>query len=190
MLTSLFWQSCVPATKKIKPNFKVLGKKVGAMMKDVAAAIPNLSSGDISKFEKEGNFELQLNNQKINLVAEDVEILSEDIPGWQVTSDGNITVALDTSITEQLREEGIARELVNRIQNIRKDKGFEVTDKIDIKIKAHDAINAAISNNLTYICTEILAASLKVVENLEDEDSILIEVDDNIQTATSIKKSN
>ncbi|MEP7167774.1 MAG: class I tRNA ligase family protein, partial [Bacteroidota bacterium] len=175
--------------KKIKPNFKVLGKKVGAMMKDVAAAIPNLSSGDISRFEKEGNFELQLKNQKINLVAEDVEILSEDIPGWQVTSDGNITVALDTSITEQLREEGIARELVNRIQNIRKDKGFEVTDKIQISIKAHDSINAAISNNFTYICTEILAASLKIVENLEDEDSIAIEVDDNIRTVTSIKKS-
>ncbi|HKR03895.1 MAG TPA: isoleucine--tRNA ligase [Bacteroidia bacterium] len=175
--------------KKIKPNFKVLGKKVGAMMKDVAAAIPGLSNDDIAKFEREGNFELQLKNQKINLVAEDVEILSEDIPGWQVTSDGNITVALDTSITEQLREEGIARELVNRIQNIRKDKGFEVTDKIQISIKAHDSINAAISNNFTYICTEILAASLKVVENLEDEDSIAIEVDDNIRTLTSIKKS-
>jgi isoleucyl-tRNA synthetase len=175
--------------KKIKPNFKVLGKKVGAMMKDVAAAIPNLSPSDISKFESEGSFNLHLNGQKINLIAEDVEILSEDIPGWQVTSDGNITVALDTSISEQLREEGIARELINRIQNIRKDKGFKVTDKIDIKIKAHDAINAAISNNLTYICTEILATSLNVVEDLEDEDGILIEVDDNIQTTTSINKS-
>jgi isoleucyl-tRNA synthetase len=175
--------------KKIKPNFKVLGKKAGALMKDVAAAIPALSQDDIATFEREGSFDLQLKDQKINLTIEDVEILSEDIPGWQVTSDGNITVALDTSISEQLREEGIARELVNRIQNIRKDKGFEVTDKIQIKIKAHDAINTAISNNLTYICTEILAASLKVVENLEDEDSILIEVDDNIQTVTSIKKS-
>jgi isoleucyl-tRNA synthetase len=175
--------------KKIKPNFKVLGKKVGAMMKDVAVAIPNLTSTDISKFEREGNFDLQLNGQKINLIAEDVEILSEDIPGWQVTSDGNITVALDISITEQLREEGIARELINRIQNIRKDKGFEVTDKIQISIKAHDAINSAISNNFTYICTEILATSLKIVENLEEEDRIAIEVDENIHTVTSIKKS-
>ncbi|MEO5570239.1 MAG: isoleucine--tRNA ligase [Bacteroidia bacterium] len=175
--------------KKIKANFKVLGKKVGVLMKDVAAAIPNFSQDDISKFEKDGTFELKLKDQKINLIAEDVEILSEDIPGWQVTSDGNITVALDISISEQLREEGIARELVNRIQNIRKDKGFEVTDKIDIKIKAHDAINAAISNNLTYICTEILATSLKVVENLEGEDGILIAVDDDIQTTTSINKS-
>ena len=137
-------------------------------MKDVAAAISKLSNEDIAKFEREGNFELQLKDQKINLFAEDVEILSEDIPGWQVTSDGNITVALDTSITEQLRKEGIARgPVVNRIQNIRKDKGFEVTDKIQIKIKAHDSINAAISNNFTYICTEILAASLKIVENLK-----------------------
>jgi isoleucyl-tRNA synthetase len=175
--------------KKIKPNFKVLGKKVGAMMKDVAAAIPNLSPSDISKFESEGNFNLHLNGQKINLIAEDVEILSEDIPGWQVTSDGNITVALDTSISEQLREEGIARELINRIQNIRKDKGFEVTDKIQISIKAHDAINAAISNNFIYICTEILATSLKIVEHLEDEDTDVIEVDTNIRTLTSIKKS-
>jgi len=175
--------------KKIKPNFKVLGKKVGALMKDVAAAVPALSQTDIAKFEKEGTFELKLKDQKIKLVAEDVEILSEDIPGWQVTSDGSITVALDTSITEQLREEGIARELVNRIQNIRKDKGFEVTDKIQISIKAHDSINKAISNNFTYICTEILAASLKIVENIEDEDSVAIEVDDNIRTLTSIKKS-
>lgn len=175
--------------KKIKPNFKILGKKIGALMKDAAAEIGTLSQEDILKFEREENFELQLKEQKLNLIAEDVEILSEDIPGWQVTSQGNLTVALDTAVTEKLREEGIARELVNRIQNIRKEQGFKVTDKIQIKIKAHDAINKAISNNLTYICTEILATSLSVVDHLEDENGITIEVDENIQTVTSIQKS-
>lgn len=175
--------------KKIKPNFKVLGKRAGALMKDTAAAIAQLNQNDIAKIEQTGTIDLTVNGKVMPLTTEDVEILSEDIPGWQVTSQGNLTVALDTTLSEALKEEGIARELVNRIQNIRKDKGFEVTDKIQISIQAHDAINRAITNNLTYICTEILAASLHVVDHLEDEDGITIEVDDNIRTITSIKKS-
>lgn len=175
--------------KKIKPNFKVLGKKVGAMMKDVAIAIQNLSQDDILKFESVGTYELTVQNQKIGLLLDDVEILSEDIPGWQVTSQGNLTVALDVTINEKLREEGIAREIINRIQNIRKDKGFEVTDKIKIKIKAHEALNKAIFNNLTYICTEILATSLDIVDTIDSKDGIIIAVDDHIQTLTSIQKN-
>ncbi len=176
--------------KKVKPNFKVLGKKVGALMKETASAIGDLSQDEIMRFENEGRFELTLNGQKLSLIKEDVEILSEDIPGWQVTSLGNLTVALDTTITEKLREEGIARELINRIQHIRKDKGFAVTDKIEITIKSHPQINPAISDNFDYICSQILAASFLISDNLESQEQIPIEVDDTIHTLASIKKVN
>ncbi|MCX6290531.1 MAG: isoleucine--tRNA ligase [Bacteroidetes bacterium] len=175
--------------KKIKPNFKVLGKKVGALMKDAAAAIHGFSQEDIAAFEKNSGFELHLNSRVIHLMAEDVEILSEDIPGWEVTSDGDLTVALDTKIDEKLREEGIAREFVNRVQNLRKDKGLEVTDKIDLKVLNHAAIKTSILNNKVYICAEILAASLEFVDSMEDRDAVQIEVDENIQTTISIRKN-
>lgn len=174
--------------KKIKPNFKVLGKKVGGLMKDVAAAIANLKQEDIAKFEHDSTFILNLNNQSITLQLEDVEILSEDIPGWQVISEGKLTVALDITIDEKLREEGIAREFVNRIQNLRKDKGFEVTDKIDLKVKETASIKSSILNNKEYICAEILAASLEFVQNVLPEDAVNIEVDDDIHTLITIKK--
>ena len=175
--------------KKIKPNFKVLGKKVGGMMKDIAAEIGKFSQEDIAKFEQDAAFPITVNNQSLTLIPEDVEILSEDIPGWQVISDGKLTVALDTSINEQLREEGIAREFVNRIQNLRKDKGFEVTDKIDLKVLNHAAIKTSILNNKVYICAEILAASLEFVDDLNDSDAINIEVEEDLQTTISIQKN-
>lgn len=174
--------------KKIKPNFKVLGKKVGGLMKEVAAAINSFSQDDISAFEQNKVFELIIGDQSIQLETGDAEIMSEDIPGWQVASEGPVTVALDTTISEQLKEEGIAREIVNRIQNLRKDKGFKVTDKISIKIQAHEAINKSISNNLNYICTEILASSLEMVEKLSEKEGDLLEVGDEIKTITSINK--
>jgi len=174
--------------KKIKPNFKVLGKKVGAKMKDAAAAILELNQEQILSFEGEKQYKLSLGAEEILLELDDVEILSEDIPGWQVTNEGKLTVALDITITEQLKEEGIAREFINRIQNLRKDKGFEVTDRIELKVLQHAGIQASLINNKEYICAEILAASLDIVNQLEGEDSVEVAVDEDIQTRISIKK--
>ena len=174
--------------KKIKPNFKVLGKKVGAKMKDAAAAILELNQEQILSFEGEKKYKLSLGTEEILLELDDVEILSEDIPGWQVTNEGKLTVALDITITEQLKEEGIAREFINRIQNLRKDKGFEVTDRIELKVLQHAGIQASLINNKEYICAEILAASLDIVNQLDGEDSVEVAVDEGIQTRISIKK--
>ena len=117
-----------------------------------------------------------------------MEIISEDIPGWQVTSEGKLTVALDITLTEKLKEEGIAREFINRIQNLRKDKGFEVTDRIELKVLKHAGIQASLINNKEYICAEILAASLEIVDRLDKDDAIEVAVDEEIQTSISIKK--
>lgn len=176
--------------KKIRPNFKVLGKKAGAMMKDLAAAISTLGQQEITTFEEEGQYVLTLADKEFTLTGEDVEILSEDIPGWEVNTDGKLTVALDVNLTDALREEGIARELVNRIQNLRKDKGFDVTDRIEVKIQNHAQITQSVKNNLTYICNEILASSLNLVDKIEESDSVMIEVDDQIKVLTSINKFN
>jgi len=175
--------------KKIKPNFKVLGKKAGALMKEAAAAIQALDQENIRQMEKEGRFMLMLNGQSLMLENEDVEILSEDIPGWQVASDGKLTVALDIHITEPLREEGIAREFINRIQNLRKEKGFEVTDKIGLKVLNHASIKTPILNNKEYICAEILAASLEIVDHLQDAGAVNIAVDDTVSTLVAIYKN-
>ncbi len=175
--------------KKIKPNFKVLGKKVGALMKDVASAVTNLKQEDIATFERDGKLDLMIINQPVTLQLEDVEILSEDIPGWEVASDGNLTIALDINIDEKLKEEGIAREFINRIQNLRKDKGFEVTDKIDLEVLNDSSIKDSILNNKIYICAEILATSLEFVDKLNDKDAINIEVDEDLKTTISIRKN-
>jgi isoleucyl-tRNA synthetase len=176
--------------KKIRPNFKVLGKKVGAKMKDVAANIETFTQQDIAIIESTGQFPIQLGAESYTLTLEDVEVLSEDIPGWQVATEGKLTVALDINITPMLREEGIARELINRIQNLRKDNAFDVTDKIAARIKRHDSINAAVSNNLRYICAEILATSLELVPEMNAGEGVLVDVDDNIQTFIAINKLN
>jgi isoleucyl-tRNA synthetase len=176
--------------KKIKPNFKVLGKKAGALMKELAAAVGGMSQSDIASFESAGSFRITVSGTEFTLLPEDVEILSEDIPGWEVNTDGKLTVALDVTISDALREEGIARELVNRIQNIRKDKGFDVTDRITVKIQDHNLITNSVKNNMSYICNEILASSLNLVETIDDSDPIMIEVDDNIRVLTSINKFN
>ncbi|HNP99270.1 MAG TPA: DUF5915 domain-containing protein, partial [Bacteroidia bacterium] len=126
--------------------------------------------------------------QTVVLVPEDVEITSEDIPGWQVASEGKLTVALDVTLTEQLKEEGIAREFINRVQNLRKDKGFEVTDRIDLKVLKHPSIQPSLINNKEYICAEILAASLDLVDRLDGDDAVEVEVDEDILTRISIKK--
>jgi isoleucyl-tRNA synthetase len=147
--------------KKIKPNFKALGAKVGKDMKEVAAALTALDQDQIIAFEKNGQFTLA--NSPYTIAIEDVEIVAEDIPGWLVNVMGKITVALDVSISEDLRLEGLAREIINRIQNLRKDKGFEVTDKISVRILDNDYIKEAINKNLNYICAEILATEMLFV---------------------------
>jgi isoleucyl-tRNA synthetase len=174
--------------KKIKPNFKALGAKVGNKMKQVAAAIIQFNQEDIAKIEKEQTYTLTINDEQITITLSDVEIISEDIPGWLVTNIGSLTVALDVNITESLREEGIARELVNRIQNLRKDKNFEVTDKINVKIQKHEAIVSAVLTNKIYICTEILANELELVDEITDKNGDLVEVDDTIKTLILINK--
>lgn len=160
-------------SKKIKPNFKALGPKVGKDMKQVAEALVSLSQQDISRFETEGQIEIP--GTQYIIPVEDVEILAEDVPGWQVASLGKLTVALDITITEELKQEGISRELINRIQNMRKDQGFEVTDKIKVQVKDHPYISEALKNNLSYICAEILADSLELVNELSEGETVSID---------------
>jgi isoleucyl-tRNA synthetase len=176
--------------KNLKLNFKTLGKKYGKQMKAIQTYAQNNSSFIISGIELNGKVELDLEGEKITLLAEDVEIIPVDLPGWKVANIGAITVALDITLTEQLKEEGIAREVVNRIQNLRKDKGFDVTDRIGVKIQENNKINAAITNNLEYICAEILASNFKLVKELGDNDASLVDITEDIQTTISISKTN
>ncbi len=175
--------------KKIKANFKTLGPKYGKMMKQVAEKISEMSQKDIISLEQSGKIELSLETQKINIGIEDVEIISEDIPGWLVANEGKITVALDINITKELVEEGIARELINRIQNLRKDSGFDVTDKIDITILSNSELDEAINNFKDYICTQTLGNSIKIIQKMEQNNSINVEVN-NIETKMYLEKCN
>ena len=152
----------IKLVKKIKPNFKVLGKKVGGMMKQLAAAIAQMSQEDISAFETAGTFTLC----DYALVAEDVEIITEDMPGWLVANNGTITIALDIELTPALIEEGIARELINRIQNLRKSSGLEITDRIAVQLENREEIAAAVKNCNEYITSQVLATSLVLVDGL------------------------
>jgi isoleucyl-tRNA synthetase len=197
--------------KNLKLNFKTLGKKCGKYMKAVQAFAAENAPDIISSIEKTGKYEIpshviageakQSADKKeiasgdvpamtIILENEDVEIIPVDIPGWKVANDGQITVALDISLTEQLREEGIARELVNRIQNLRKEKDFEVIDRISVKVKRNSAINAAITNNLNYICPEILADSIEFVDDFTKNEGELVELDEKTKILVSINKLN
>ena len=171
-------------TKQIKPNFKTLGPKFGKDMKLIASKVNQFTAEDIKKIEVEGNFVI---NHDITIDLSDVEISSADIPGWQVMSQDGITVALDVTISDNLQEEGLARELVNRIQNIRKDKDFKVTDKIEITVEKNEAMENAITNNFSYICGETLANSLEVVNDLKNE-KINIDLVDGISLNIDIKK--
>ncbi|WPQ63916.1 isoleucine--tRNA ligase [Chitinophaga sancti] len=162
--------------KKIKPNFKSLGSKMGAKMKAVAAAITAFTDADIAALERDGQFNLLIENEQVFIVLSDVEIISEDIPGWTVANKGALTVALDITITPELLDEGNARELVNRIQKIRKDNDFELTDRIQVKMAVAESLKSAIINYNDYICTEILADSVELVPELQD--GVEIEVND------------
>lgn len=162
--------------KQVKPNFRVLGPRFGKEMKHVVAKINQLQAEDIATIEKEGKIEIEVNGEMIILDASEVEISSQDIEGWLVASSGNITVALDVNISPELKKEGVARELVNRIQNMRKDSGFEVTDTINVQLQKDGIIEDAVADNITYIKTETLTAALELAEVVKD--GVDVEFDD------------
>jgi isoleucyl-tRNA synthetase len=162
--------------KKIKPNFIALGKKMGAKMKAVSAALVQFTQEDISQFERETVYNLLIENETVPLYLTDVEILSEDVPGWMVTNKGAVTVALDVTISPELLSEGNARELVNRIQKIRKESGFELTDRIAVQVLENESLQPSITQFKSYICAEILADNLEFVPHLSN--GIEVEVND------------
>ena len=162
--------------KRIKPDFKKLGPKCGKQMKQVAAILTEMRQDEIAAFEHQSGCKININGQIIDVELFDVEILSEDIPGWLVANDGRLTVALDITMTGELREEGLARELVNRIQNLRKTNGYEITDKIKIVISYHQEVSAALSKWKSYIMTQTLAESIDLVETVED--GVSLDLDD------------
>ncbi|WP_445738452.1 isoleucine--tRNA ligase [Mariniflexile sp.] len=171
--------------KQIKPNFKILGPRFGKEMKAIAVAVTNFSAEDINKIEQNGVLDIEVNGKNITLALDDVEITSQDIEGWLVANEGNLTVALDVTITDDLRSEGIARELVNRIQNLRKDSGFELTDRIDVKLQSDVQINTAINTNISYIKAETLTEGLEIIDKLENGIEIAF---DDVNTKLFIQK--
>ncbi len=166
--------------KRIKPNFKTLGPRYGKLMKQIGVAINRMDQEQIIAFEKEKSWILVAGGEQIRLSLEDVEIISEDIPGWLVANEGAITVALDIHISEELRQEGIARELINRIQNIRKESGFDVTDKIRVVIESHELINKAIETHGEYIGSQTLADNVTLTESIENNQGKRIDIDDDV----------
>ena len=176
--------------KRIKPDFRSLGPRYGRMMKQIAAAINAFSQEDIRQIEQSGRISLGIEGEAVDLSLDDVEIFSEDIPGWLVANEGNVTVALDIGISPELRNEGIAREIINRVQNLRKDKGLEVTDQIEIWIEKHGQISEAVLNNNEYICSETLATRLHYVDRIKREDKVSVGLIDDVRTFVSVEKMN
>jgi len=171
--------------KQIKPNFKALGPRFGKDMGLISKEIQNFSQEQINELDKNGTLDIVISGKSINLTSEDVEISSQDVEGWLVANANGITVALDITISEELRKEGIARELVNRIQNIRKDSGFEVTDKIKVVLQNDGNLEEAIQANSDYIKAETLTETLVLEDSVENG----IEVEfDNIKTRILISK--
>ena len=171
--------------KQIKPNFKVLGPRFGKDMKAVAQAVNNFTADDIKNIEQNGIFDVEINGKSITLEKSDVEITSQDIEGWLVASQGALTVALDVTLTDDLKKEGIARELVNRIQNLRKDSGFELTDRIVVQIQKDEQIINAINKNLEYIIPETLTDELEILDDLNNGIDIAF---DDVNTKLFIQK--
>ena len=147
--------------KRIKPDFKILGPKYGKHMKQISAALNSMSQEDIMNLKKKESIVLSAGEENLLLGLDEVEIISEDIPGWLVANEGKITVALDITINEELRYEGIAREFINRIQNLRKESGFDVTDKISVEIQKHQAFNEAVMKHKDYIGSQTLASTIR-----------------------------
>jgi isoleucyl-tRNA synthetase len=162
--------------KKVKCNFRTMGKKFGKLMKGVAAAMDALSQEQIAELEQQGTIGIEVEGQQLTVEAVDVEIISEDIPGWLVANEGNLTVALDIVITRELRLEGIARELINRIQNIRKESGLEITDRIKVEMTHTDKTEEALQMWGDYIKTQVLADAIDSVEGFAD--GTIVEIDE------------
>ncbi len=173
--------------KNIKPNFKTIGPKYGQYMKSIAKEISAWGKEEIALVEQNEGWKGQIDGADIELTLEDFNIQTEDIPGWLVQSEGSLTIALDITLSPKLVQEGLAREFVNRIQNIRKDKGLELTDKINLQIKSDERINEAINNNLNYICSETLANSLQLTDHVEGGETITI---DDLTTEIALEKHN
>jgi isoleucyl-tRNA synthetase len=174
--------------KKIKANFKTLGPRYGKLMKEISTSINSLTPQEIVAFENNGNHTVTINGQQIILTLEDVEIISEDIPGWQVANDGKLTVALDVTVSEDLRYEGIAREFVNRIQNIRKENGYDVTDKITVLIEDHGFVKEAIKRHASYIGSQTLATEVKLTHNFDGANVQDVEIDE-VVVKVAVKKN-
>jgi isoleucyl-tRNA synthetase len=172
--------------KKAKPNFKTLGKRLGQHMKAASQVIGELSQSEISTIEKTGIFRLDVGAEVFELTLEDFEIMSEDIPGWQVANDRDITVALDITVTDELKAEGLARELINRIQNIRKSSDFEVTDKIIVYIEDHPLLNDVIAKHKEYIASEVLANEIALSSTITASE--LIEITDEVSVGIQVMK--
>ena len=172
--------------KKVKPDFKKLGPRYGKIMKQLAVKIQEMDNSDINKLESKGFFMLNIGDEDVSIGLDDVEIISEDIPGWLVGNEGRLTVALDITISDELRKEGIARELVNRIQNIRKAKDFEITDRVIVKIASNAKTDEAITDNDLYIKNQVLADKIIIVEDVLEEE---IEIDDMLLTISIYRNS-
>jgi isoleucyl-tRNA synthetase len=175
--------------KKLKPNFKTLGPRYGKQMKKIAALLSGFSTAQINELEKDEKYLLNVDGETIEILLSDVEIITQDIPGWLVASEGNLTVALDITLTDDLRDEGIARDLVNKIQNLRKDQDFEVTDNIHLKIEKNDKILHAIEKNYNYICSETLALSLDLVDEINSNAGAKVELGEDIETNVLVEKA-
>ena len=176
--------------KRVKPDFKKLGPRYGKIMKQLAATIAAMSQPDIAEFEKNGAFTFDIDGQQATIEKGDVEVISEDIPGWLVANEGNITVALDITVTDELHREGVARELVNRIQNIRKTSGFDITDKIDVTIASNAETDQAVKEYRDYMSRQVLANTFEIVDNLSGESVSELDFDTfkvNIRIVKSVK---
>ena len=175
--------------KSAKPNFKTLGPRYGKIMKAIAAAVTAFSQADIAKIETEGRYNMVVEGQDVELLLSDVEIATQDIPGWVVANEGTLTVALDVTLTQELKNEGIARELVNRIQNIRKDSDFAVTDKINVDLLSNPEWDGAVQQYMDYICSETLTASLNLVPAIASPDRKETEIIDGMPTEIWVRKA-
>lgn len=174
--------------KRIKPNFKTLGPKYGKLMKQISGAVAGFGYKEILSLEQEGTLAFETGGQEILLTRGDVEIVTEDIPGWIVATEGQMTIALDVEVTEPLRQEGLAREFINKIQNLRKESGFEVTDRIKIKIEEHNEINDAVYNHKSYICAQTLAVDLQLIEKSDILNAKEVEISKDVSVKIFIER--
>jgi isoleucyl-tRNA synthetase len=175
--------------KRIKPDFKKLGPKYGKIMKAIAARIGEMTAKEISTIEKEGNIAFTIEEQPVTIEVDDVEIFAKDIPGWAVANQGALTVALDITITENLQQEGYARELVNRIQNYRKEMQFDVVDNITVSLQRHPALDAAFTAFESYIKSETLCTELRLTDTIITPNKTRFEITDGVEVEIAIDKT-